>query len=398
MEPRNSGSDNQVGHQQHQQQCNSGRSTPLSGNSPAARRPKCARCRNHGIISWLKGHKRHCKFRDCFCAKCNLIAERQRIMAQQVALKRQQAHEDARAMSLQEFVTGKPLPDSYLPPGPIFGMVVTEARPKRADELISSSPKASAMTNGSEGGVNANNYQQSSPSSTNNNNSIQTSGNKNNKRPNESNATTKNLPHIIKHQRISSSPSDSSTPPSTAQPQAQNLHHQHQISYSTASTIESATPSPTLSHIEVEDDRNEFVSVAHPTNQSLQQRQRQPHQLPMQAALHQQQQVYYPSILSQAAAAGYPVTADGAQQLVTASQIFASQFAAQMASLKHSLPHSQSLVFQAATPSSSSSSMANNLPPAARNQQQLQQSIHQHQSARQSDRRVTNEFVWRPFL
>lgn len=58
--------------------------------APSKRNPLCARCRHHGLLTVIKGHKRTCPFKNCPCSKCLILRQKQNIMAKQVALRRKQ--------------------------------------------------------------------------------------------------------------------------------------------------------------------------------------------------------------------------------------------------------------------------------------------------------------------
>ncbi|CEF64124.1 Doublesex-and mab-3-related transcription factor 3 [Strongyloides ratti] len=77
------------------------------------RLPHCQRCAQHGLQSRLKGHKKLCPYRNCDCVKCQVVVERQRLMADQIKLRRRQRKEKVR--NQKPAVINKKLSNNNLP-------------------------------------------------------------------------------------------------------------------------------------------------------------------------------------------------------------------------------------------------------------------------------------------
>lgn len=79
--------------------------------------PKCARCKNHGVICPLKGHKGLCKWKDCTCKYCSLIVERQRIMAAEQSALKEMAEQRKESREDRNSLDSQPSPSSSVPLG-----------------------------------------------------------------------------------------------------------------------------------------------------------------------------------------------------------------------------------------------------------------------------------------
>lgn len=86
-------------------------------------------------------------FRNCICEKCNLIAERQRVMAAQVALKRKQASEDALALGVR-LVAGQSL--DHLPQGPVWDLPQQFSPPIVRDNSVEESNRCQSTNSSNE--------------------------------------------------------------------------------------------------------------------------------------------------------------------------------------------------------------------------------------------------------
>jgi hypothetical protein len=71
-----------------------------SSISAGRRVPLCSRCSNHGVKLAKKNHLQFCEFRYCPCFKCEDVAKRQDVMAQQISRRRAERNASASSSTL----------------------------------------------------------------------------------------------------------------------------------------------------------------------------------------------------------------------------------------------------------------------------------------------------------
>ncbi|KAK4470251.1 hypothetical protein MN116_005823 [Schistosoma mekongi] len=77
-------------------------SSSSSSNCILSRSPyKCRKCKGHGMFEPVRQHKRNCPYRDCSCDMCYLVEKGRRIVAQQIALFRDQKSHNSQKFSQQ---------------------------------------------------------------------------------------------------------------------------------------------------------------------------------------------------------------------------------------------------------------------------------------------------------
>ncbi|TNN13625.1 Doublesex- and mab-3-related transcription factor 3a [Schistosoma japonicum] len=78
-------------------------SSSSSSNCILSRSPyKCRKCKGHGMFEPVRQHKRNCPYRDCSCDMCYLVEKGRRIVAQQIALFRDQKNHNSQKISYQK--------------------------------------------------------------------------------------------------------------------------------------------------------------------------------------------------------------------------------------------------------------------------------------------------------
>jgi len=94
IEQQSAQQQDQTTQQQQQQQL-------LGPDGKPKRNPYCSRCRNHGKSAQVKGHKRHCEYRDCQCEGCKLVEMRQIVSAAQIKRRRYQKQDEECGRSIE---------------------------------------------------------------------------------------------------------------------------------------------------------------------------------------------------------------------------------------------------------------------------------------------------------